>query len=375
MKVQPAAFLRTTLPLDLTVLERLDSGRYHSIWLPDHMVSFWPDSIWTPEFTDLAVASPSPHRHLDGMAVAAAAAVLTENVPLVTSVVDTVRRHPASLAQSALTIDHLSKGRFILGVGSGERENIEPYGFDFDRPVGRFEEALHVIRLLWDSDGPVSFDGQFYRLQHARLDTEPYDGRFPPIWVGASGPRSLDIAGRYADGWWPAGAWTPEDYAQKLARVRGSAERAGRDPMAITPCFIQVCVMGRDDTALAEILEAPLVKSFLLQVSAELLSSFGFDHPMGEDWRGFHDIDPAVLTRDRIIDFLDRVEPEMILAVVPHGTPEQVAHTVKEYVDAGLRVPKILDYGAMAGLDHAAASADNVRAAEDELIALCGGVA
>ena len=375
MKVQPAAFLRTTLPLDLTVLERLDSGRYHSIWLPDHMVSFWPDSIWTPEFTDLAVASPSPHRHLDGMAVAAAAAVLTENVPLVTSVVDTVRRHPASLAQSALTIDHLAKGRFILGLGSGEAENIEPYGFDFDRPVSRFEEALHVIRLLWDSDGPVSFDGQFYRLQHARLDTEPYDGRFPPIWIGASGPRSLDIAGRYADGWWPAGAWTPEDYAQKLARVRGSAERAGRDPMAITPCFIQVCVMGRDDTALAEILEAPLVKSFLLQVSAELLSSFGFDHPMGEGWRGFHDIDPAVLTRDRIIDFLDRVEPEMILAVVPHGTPKQVAQTVKEYVDAGLRVPKILDYGAMAGLDHAAASADNVRAAEDELIALCGGVA
>ena len=375
MKVQPAAFLRTTLPLDLTVLERLDSGRYHSIWLPDHMVSFWPDSIWTPEFTDLAVASPSPHRHLDGMAVAAAAAVLTENVPLVTSVVDTVRRHPASLAQTALTIDHLAKGRFILGLGSGEAENIEPYGFDFDRPVSRFEEALHVIRLLWDSDGPVSFDGQFYRLQHARLDTEPYDGRFPPIWIGASGPRSLDIAGRYADGWWPAGAWTPEDYAQKLARVRGSAERAGRDPMAITPCFIQVCVMGRDDTALADILEAPLVKSFLLQVSAELLSSFGFDHPMGEDWRGFHDIDPAVLTRDRIIDFLDRVEPEMILAVVPHGTPEQVARTVKEYVDAGLRVPKILDYGAMAGLDHAAASADNVRAAEDELIALCGGVA
>ncbi|WP_283634851.1 LLM class flavin-dependent oxidoreductase [Mycolicibacterium poriferae] len=375
MKVQPAAFLRTTLPLDLAVLERLDSGRYHSIWLPDHMVSFWPDSIWTPEFTDLAVASPSPHRHLDGMAVAAAAAVLTENVPLVTSVVDTVRRHPASLAQSALTIDHLAKGRFILGLGSGEAENIEPYGFDFDRPVSRFEEALHVIRLLWDSDGPVSFDGQFYRLQHARLDTEPYDGRFPPIWIGASGPRSLDIAGRYADGWWPAGAWTPEDYAQKLARVRGSAERAGRDPMAITPCFIQVCVMGSDDTALAQILDAPLVKSFLLQVSAELLGSFGFDHPMGEGWRGFHDIDPAVLTRERIVDFLDRVEPEMILAVVPHGTPKQVAQTVKEYVDAGLRVPKILDYGAMAGLDHAAASADNVRAAEDDLIALCGGVA
>src|ERR1700734_1355457 len=101
MKVQPAAFLRTTLPLDWSRLDELDSDRYHSIWLPDHMVSFWPDSIWTPEFTDLATTSPSPHRHLDGLSVAAAAAVLTERVPLVRAVVDTVRRHPCILAQTA----------------------------------------------------------------------------------------------------------------------------------------------------------------------------------------------------------------------------------------------------------------------------------
>lgn len=372
MTVHPAAFLRTTLPLDLSGLAELDGGRYHSLWLPDHMVSFWPDSIWTPEFTDLATASPSPHRHLDGLAVAAAAAVLTERVPLVSAVVDTVRRHPAMLAQTALTIDHLAKGRFILGLGSGESENTLPYGFDFSRSVSRFEEALAVIQLLWRSDGPVDFDGQFYSLRHARLDTEPYEGRLPPIWIGASGPRMLDIAGRYADGWWPAGAWTPEHYAQMLAAVRASADRAGRDPMAITPCFIQVCLIGADDAALAEILQAPLVKAFLLQVSAKTLSDFGFDHPMGPDWRGFQDIDPAVLTRDRIVRFLGDAHPEMVLAVVPHGTPKEVAKIVKTYVDAGLRVPKVLDYGAMAGLKYAQASAANVRAAEDELVRLCG---
>jgi phthiodiolone/phenolphthiodiolone dimycocerosates ketoreductase len=372
MKVQPAAFLRTSLPLDLSRLDDLDSGRYHSIWLPDHMVSFWPDSLWTPEFTDLASASPSPHRHLDGLAVASAAAVLTKNVPLVSAVVDTVRRHPAMLAQTALTIDHLSRGRFILGLGSGESENTLPYGFDFARPVSRFEEALKVIRLLWDSDGPVDFDGRFYTLRHARLDTEPYDGQLPPIWIGASGPRMLDIAGRYADGWWPAGAWTPQQYAEMLGMVRASADRAGRDPMAITPCFIQVCFIGKDDAALADIVAAPLVKAFLLQVSAETLRGFGFDHPMGQGWRGFQDIDPAVLTRERIVDFLTRVRPEMLLAIVPHGTPKEVAKIIKTFVDAGLRVPKILDYGAMAGLGYAAASAANVLAAEDELLQLCG---
>lgn len=373
MTVQPAAFLRTTLPLDLSRLAELDSGRYHSIWLPDHMVSFWPDSIWTPEFTDLATASPSPHRHLDGLAVAAAAAVLTERVPIVSAVVDTVRRHPALLAQTALTIDHLAEGRFILGLGSGESENTVPYGFDFSRPVGRFEEALTVIRLLWDSEGPVDFDGQFHTLRHARLDTEPYGGTAPQIWIGASGPRMLDIAGRHADGWWPAGAWTPDHYAEMLSAVRTSADRAGRDPLAITPCFIQVCLLGADDDALAEILQAPLVQAFLLQVSATTLRAFGFDHPMGDDWGGFQDIDPALLTRERILHFLDRVRPEMVLAVVPHGTPKEVAKIIKTYVDAGLRVPKILDYAAMAGLRYAEASAANVRAAEDELMRLCGG--
>ncbi|MFP5307673.1 MAG: LLM class flavin-dependent oxidoreductase [Gammaproteobacteria bacterium] len=369
MRVQPAAFLRTTLPLDLSVLGALDGGRYHSIWLPDHMVSFWPDAIWTPEFTDLASASPSPHRHLDGMAVAAAAAVLTKNMPIATSVVDTVRRHPSLLAQSALTIDHLAKGRFILGLGSGETENTVPYGFDFAKPVSRFEEALKVIRLLWESEGPVDFEGQFFRLQHARLDTEPYEGRFPRIWIGASGPRMLEIAGRYADGWWPAGAWSPEDYANKLGLLRQSAERAGRDPDAIVPAYIQTCLIG-DDAELAKILDAPLVKSLIMQVPADVLKARGFRHPMGAQWRGMQDIDPGALTRERILDLVAKFEPEAMLAVIPHGTPKQVARIVKDYVDAGLRVPKILDYGGMAGLAYAAASARKVRETEDELMRL-----
>ena len=371
MNVQPAAFLRTTLPLDLSQLDLLDSGRYHSIWLPDHMVSFWPDSIWTPEFTELATVSPSPHRHLDGLAVASAAAVLTKNVPIASSVVDTVRRHPSSLAQTALTIDHLSGGRFILGLGSGESENTVPYGFDFSKPVGRFEEALKVIRLLWETEGPVDFNGDFYQLQHARMDTEFYQGRAPKIWIGASGPRMLKITGRHADGWWPAGAWSPEEYAEKLAVIRKSADEAGRDPMAIVPAFIMTCLIG-DENELAEILEAPLIKSWVLQISAPALKKFGFKHPMGEDWGGFQDIDPGVLTRERVLDMLDKVESEAILAVIPHGTPKQVANKIKAFVDAGLRVPKILDYGGMAGLKFGAASAAKVRETEDELLKLCG---
>jgi phthiodiolone/phenolphthiodiolone dimycocerosates ketoreductase len=94
---------------------------------------------------------------------------------------------------------------------------------------------------------------------------------------------------------------------------------------------------------------------------------------MGENWRGYQDIDPGVLTRKRILEFLAKVDPRAILDLVPHGSPKQVARIVKGYCDAGLRVPKILDYGGMAGLAYGAISAQKVRAAEDELIQLTGG--
>jgi phthiodiolone/phenolphthiodiolone dimycocerosates ketoreductase len=181
----------------------------------------------------------------------------------------------------------------------------------------------------------------------------------------------LEIAGRFADGWWPAGAWSPEEYADKLQALRGSAERAGRDPQAIVPAFIQICLIG-DDAELAKILDAPLVKALVMQIPAAALKARGFEHPLGESWRGYQDIDPGTLTRERIVAMLEKVEPEAILAVIPHGTPPQVARIVKDFVDAGLRVPKILDYGGMAGLKHAAASAQKVRAAEDELLRLAG---
>jgi len=371
--LKPGAFLRTTLPLDLSQLPDLDSGRYHSVWLPDHLVSLWPDSIWTPEFTDLATTSPSPHRYMDSLAVAAAVAVQTKEVLIATSVVDTVRRHPVMLAQTALTIDHLSKGRFILGLGAGEMENCTPYGFDFDKPVGRFEEALKVIRLMWESQGPVDFEGKFYHLHHARLDTEPFDGRFPRIWIGCSGPRMLSIAGREADGWWPVGSFSVEGYAGMLAQLREAAERAGRDPASITILGFMTCLIG-DDDEIAEMIQAPLVKAFLLQVRGDYMRERGFAHPLGEDWKGIHDINPGALRRDAIVDFLAKVDPKSILAVLPHGSPRRVAQIIKGYMDAGMRVPKVLDYGGMAGLKFGVRSAQKVRETEDELIRIVGDI-
>jgi phthiodiolone/phenolphthiodiolone dimycocerosates ketoreductase len=339
--------------------------------LPDHLVSFWPDAIWTPEFTDLAEVSHSPHRHLDALTIAGAVASRTERAAIATSVVDTVRRHPVMLAQSAVTLSHLSGGRFILGLGSGERENTVPYGFDFARAVDRFEEALQVIRLLWAGDGPVDFEGSHFRLRDARLDAELHDGRPPPIWIGANGPRMLAIAGRHADGWWPTGSDGPEEYAAKLAVIRQSAEQAGRDPRAIVPAKMVVCLLGEADE-LAEMLERPLVKSLVLQLTADCLRARGHHHPMGDRWRGIQDIQPDLLPRERLLELFADVDRDAILSVVPHGTPKEVARDIVAFHEAGLQVASILDYSGMAGQAFAARSADKVRETEDEVLRLTG---
>ena len=210
------------------------------------MVSFWPDSIWTPEFTDLATASPSPHRHLDGHGGGRRGRGADQDARG-----DQRRRHRPPpprrcWPRRALTIDHLARGRFILGLGSGESENTVPVRFRLHQARSaasrrRCRSSACSGKATGRSTSPASST----RCTTPGWTPSRTQGRLPPIWIGASGPRMLDIAGRYADGWWPAGAWTPEHYAEMLAAVRTSADRAGRDPMAITPCLIQVCLIGR----------------------------------------------------------------------------------------------------------------------------------
>lgn len=211
MSIELAGFVRTTLPLDLAHVRELDDGRYGALWMSDHLVSFWPDAIWHPEFTDLAEVSHSPHRYLDALALAGAVAASTSRVRIATSVIDTVRRHPVMIAQSAVTLSHLAQGRFTLGLGGGEKANLEPYGFEHERTVSRFEEALRVIRALWAADGPIDFEGRFFRLTGARLDAELHDGT--PRRSG-SVPAGLAC--------WPSPGSTPTAGGRRAATGRRS---------------------------------------------------------------------------------------------------------------------------------------------------------
>ena len=103
-----------------------------------------------------------------------------------------------------LTLDHMTKGRAILGLGSGEQLNIAPYGIEWAKPVAKLAEGLEIIRLLMNAGNEkVDFEGRHFRLQDAVMGLDPYGDRHPEIWLAAHGPRMLSLTGQYADGWLP----------------------------------------------------------------------------------------------------------------------------------------------------------------------------
>ena len=173
----------------LTSVARL--SRLDVLWVSDHLQGQIPSAMLEQTFPWAASQIESPHAFFDYQVFMGALAAHAGRLRLGVGVTDPIRHHPVLLAQAMLTLAHLCKRPPILGIGAGERENIEPYGLDFSEPVGRLEEALQIIRLCFSHQGPLDFGGKHYRLDHAILDLRAPKGKTPQIWIGGQGPRML----------------------------------------------------------------------------------------------------------------------------------------------------------------------------------------
>lgn len=177
-----------------------------SFWVADHLNSVLPPSMWKPKYVGAAKIIPKMDAHVEPWTMLGYLAGHNKigRMTLGVAVTDTGRRNPAVTAQAAVTLQHLTRGRAILGIGTGEREGNEPYGVEWSKPVGRFEEAVATIRALWDSNGElVSRESAFFPLRNATFALRPYKDKWPEIWIAAHGPRMIRAAGRYGDGWFP----------------------------------------------------------------------------------------------------------------------------------------------------------------------------
>jgi probable F420-dependent oxidoreductase len=166
-------------------------------------------------------------------------AAATSRVRVATRVLAVPYRQPAVVAKMAESLDRLSGGRLILGLGGGALdEEFRAFGLGVRSPrdkVDGLEEAVRVIRGLW-SQPTFTFDGRLYRADGAELEPKP-DHRIP-VWLGTYGRRALALTGRLADGWIPSlGYAPPEQVTVMRERVLAAARQAGRDPGEITCAY------------------------------------------------------------------------------------------------------------------------------------------
>jgi alkanesulfonate monooxygenase SsuD/methylene tetrahydromethanopterin reductase-like flavin-dependent oxidoreductase (luciferase family) len=213
---------------------------FDSLWVPDH---FAMDEDWERPPDRDRPEPYDPQAPLTGSweawSILAGLAVATSKVELGTLVACAGYRNPAFLAKIADTVDEMSDGRVILGVGAGDHwSEHERFGFRLDQPVGRFEEALQIIRPLL-RDGTVDFEGRHHRASRAVLEPRGPRVGGPPILIGAlgTGPRMLRLTAEYADlwnGWFVFVDSDPGDeIAQAIQRVNAACEASERDPATL----------------------------------------------------------------------------------------------------------------------------------------------
>ena len=225
---------RATYLDDLNRFLDLAAGHFDSAWMVDHLQT--GDAGEMESFTSIAYMAALHPQFKFG------SAVLSQSF-----------RNPALLAKMGATLQLLSGGRFILGLGAGWHEGeYQTYGYDFPSNrvrVEQLDETLQIIRALWTEE-KVSFTGKYYRVQEAHCRPKP--DPLPPIMIGAFKPKMLRLTARYAD-WWNVSSTGPVGYRSMAAEFNRACQEIGRDPASVRRTWIGGCACAATQQAAEEL--------------------------------------------------------------------------------------------------------------------------
>lgn len=334
----------------------------------DQIQNNLPQAIW-PEIPASAFL-PKAHNFYDASIVMALAAEATNRIELFFGAVDVVREVPSKLAQKFLTIDNAAKGRAMFAVGASEAKNVVQYGHSRKGSAKKLDETLQILRKIFDSDGaPVHFDGEFYSMKGGIVDLAPYGPRPPKVLVATGGtPETLRSVGRYADGLLtnlPGMCHGgPEQFAREVTLVREGAERAGRDPDELRFAASVLVLMHDDPMVVDRLAASPYLRWDTVVYGAVRGAdwrTFGFEHPLGDEWAYARHLKPESYTADFVRDTIARV-PMEAARDMGHisGSVTHVAGIIDGYFDAGLDYACVIDHSAAADLSAGAAAAENL---------------
>lgn len=262
---------------------RAEALGFDSVWLADHL------------FLDIVKygGAPGIYGAYDPLVALGALARQTERVKLGTLVLCAPLRPATVLAKALATIDVVSGGRLVAGIGAGWYEpELALVDKENERPavrLARLDETIQVLRGMFGG-GPFDFDGRYERAKAAYCRPRPVQRPHPPIWVGGSGDRLLQLVARHADGWNMSWRHTPTTYAARAGALQAACEGVGRDPDTVTRSLGLYALVGEDERDLARRFQR------LRAVSPPGV----LDHTSLADWR-----------RDRLVGTVEQVQEQL----------------------------------------------------------------
>ena len=240
----------------LSLCSHVEQTGWDGIWYADHFM---------PNAEDTSAPWPEAWMTL------AALGAQVPRVRLGTLVTGNTYRHPAVLAKMAATLDHISGGRVVLGLGSGWQENEhKQYGIPFytvGERLKRLDEACQVIRSLF-GEAKSNFDGAYYQLKDASLEPKPVQKPLPLLIGGGGEQVTLKITAKHADEW---NVWgTVETLRHKMGILDQHCAEVGRDPQAIKRTAVALLFMSEDEAFLTKMRNADLQQAAIIGTPAEV---------------------------------------------------------------------------------------------------------
>lgn len=216
----------------IKVARRAEELGYDSVWVLERLL--WPLNPKEPYPATPDGSLPKAYQIvLDPIETLTFVAAHTTKVQLGTSVVVLPYHTPIQLARRIATLDVLSGGRALAGVGAGwSRDEFEAVGTPFERRGARCDEFLRATIDIWTKD-PVKFDGEFYHIPESKVGPKPVQKPHPPIYVAGFGQYTFDRAVKFGNGWNPSGIQNFKPFESMVNQFRRTAERAGRGGMEV----------------------------------------------------------------------------------------------------------------------------------------------
>jgi F420-dependent oxidoreductase-like protein len=253
----------------LRLAQHVEGTGWDGIWYADH---FMPNAEDT--------STPWPEAWITLAAIGAQ----VPRLRIGTLVAGNTYRHPAVLAKMAATLDHITDGRVVLGLGSGWQENEHrQYGIPFytvAERLRRLDEACQVIKLLY-SESTSSFDGRYYQLDNASLEPKPVQQPLPLLIGGGGETVTLKITAKYADAW---NVWgTPDVLEHKMAILDRHCADVGRDAKSIKRTAVALVFMSDDETFLNKMRSASIQMAHLVGTPAQIRAQMEAYESLGVD--------------------------------------------------------------------------------------------